>query len=128
MGSSVRYFLFELCKKVGCGCMGGIRFSKNNNALVLFIKDNSPYDNKWEGEVLHFMGSGKGDQSADTRTNQRLAMSQENDTAVCLFERIGMENCRYMGRMVLAGKPYYEYREGKDGKERKVFFLLKRAD
>ena len=118
----------ELCKKIGVGCMGGVRFSKENNVLALFMKTNSQYDNSWDGEILKYMGSGKGDQSVKRMGNARLANSTENDTAVYLFEWADAVNLRFIGRMVLAGEPYYENRKNKYGEnEKKVFFPLKIA-
>lgn len=32
--------------------MGGIRFSKQNNVILLFTKKNSDYDNSWEGDIF----------------------------------------------------------------------------
>ena len=34
----------DVCKRAGCGCMGGIRFSIKNNVVLLFTKQNSNYD------------------------------------------------------------------------------------
>ena len=118
----------DICKRAGCGCMGGIRFSKQNNVVLLFTKNNSKYDNTWEGDTLLFMGSGKGDQSIESKGNVRIAESKENDTALCLFEWIDAINLKYVGRMVLIEKPYYETKKNKYGeKEKKVIFKLKKA-
>lgn len=118
----------ELCKKTGVGCMGGMRFSKENNVLVLFMKENSKFDNSWNGDVLNYMGCGKGNQSVEKMGNARLAKATENDTAVYLFEWVDATSCRFVGRMVLSDKPYYENRKNKYGEvEKKVFFPLKKV-
>ena len=116
----------ELCKKIGCGCMGGIRCSKRNNVLVLFINQNSKYNNIWVGDTLKYMGSGKGNQSIERGGNKQLAQSNEKDVCVLLFEWVDSINCKYIGPMVLVDEPYYENIKNKYGeKERKVFFNLR---
>ena len=75
-----------------------------------------------------FMGSGKGNQSIESKGNIRIAESSQNDTALCLLEWIDAVHLKYVGRMVLADKPCYETRTNKYGeKEKKVIFKLKRA-
>lgn len=119
----------ELCKKVGCGCMGGIRYSKKNNALLLFMKKNSQYENKWNGDVLQYMGCGKGNQSADAMANARLTKANENNTAIFLIEWVDDMRCKYLGKMHLIDEPEYKTRINSVGeKERKVFFYLKEAE
>lgn len=116
----------ELCKRAGCGCMGGIRYSSKNNVVILFMKANSQYDNSWEGDTLLYMGAGKGNQSVNSKSNIRIAEAKKNDTAICLFEWVDSINCKYVGRMILAKQPYYETRRNKYGeKEQKVIFPLK---
>ena len=118
----------DLCRKAHCGCMGGIRYSKDNNVLVLLMKSNGQYDNYWDGDILHYMGSGKGNQSIDRMVHQRIIHAAEKDTAICLFEWIDNENCKYIGRMVLAEKARIEKRKSVCGDdEDKVIFLLKKA-
>ena len=118
----------DVCKRAGCGCMGGIRFSKKNNVVLLFTKQNSNYDNSWKGDIFRFMGSGKSDQSIESKGNIRIAESSKNDTALCLFEWLDAVNLKYVGRMILTEAPYYETRKNKYGeKEKKVLFNLKKA-
>ncbi|QUA52188.1 hypothetical protein [Aristaeella lactis] len=116
----------DLCKKTSCGCMGGIRYSKKNNILVLFVKKNSQYENVWEGDLLKYMGSGKGNQSIYKQGNIKLAEATKNNTDIFLFEWLDMYQCRYIGRMILDNEPYYEMHQNKYGEmERKVIFPLK---
>ena len=118
----------ELCKKAKCGCMGGIRYSKDNNVLLLFMKKDSPYSNVWNGDTLEFMGSGKGDQNLDSGWNRRLADADKNDTAVCVFEWQDSMMLKYVGRMILAQTPQIKKFTNKFGtKEDKVIFYLKQA-
>lgn len=74
------------------------------------------------------MGSGKGDQSIESKGNIRIAESSKNDTALCLLEWLDAVNLKYVGRMILTEVPYYETRKNKYGeKEKKVLFNLKKA-
>ena len=118
----------DLCKRVKCGCMGGIRYSKENNALILFIKKNGLYKNVWHGDVLEFMGSGRGDQSIDKKTNRRLTYSRENETAVFLFEWMCDGDLKYLGRMVLDDKPRTESAQNKYGEtETRIIYRLRKV-
>jgi 5-methylcytosine-specific restriction protein A len=119
----------KICKKMKCGCMGGIRFSKSNNVIVLFMNNNSVYSNSWDGDVLQFMGSGKGNQSLDRGYNQRLAKSNSTNTDIYLFEWVDTINCKYVSKMKLIEKPFEKNIIGKNGeKETKVIFLLKKEN
>ena len=118
----------ELCKRAKCGCMGGIRYSKDNNVLLLFMKKDSAYSNVWNGDVLEFMGSGKGNQSVESGWNRRLADSEKEETAVCLFEWVDSMRLKFVGRMILSQKPIIKKFINKYGNaEDKVVFYLKRA-
>ncbi len=118
----------ELCKRAHCGCMGGIRYSKANNVLVLFMKNNGQYDNSWDGDILHYMGSGKGNQSVEKLVHQRMIHAAEKDTAICLFEWVDNEKCKYVGRMVLTENARIEKRKNVCGDdEDKVIFLRNKA-
>lgn len=59
----------EPCKRAKYGCMGCIRYSKDNIVLLFFIKKDSAYCNIWNGDILEFMGSGKGNQSIELGWN-----------------------------------------------------------
>lgn len=118
----------NLCKRAKCGCMGGIRYSKDNNVLLLFMKKDSDYCNVWNGEVLEFMGSGKGNQSIELGLNRRLADSEKKDTAVCLFEWVDSMSLKFVGRMILSQEPIIKKFNNKYGNaEDKVVFYLERA-
>ena len=114
--------------KAKCGCMGGIRYSKQNNIIILFMKSKSRYDNSWEGDTLKYMGAGKGNQFIERNGNIRIAESKKKDTDIFLFEWIDGVNCKYIGKMVLTGTPYYEKRKNEYGDiEQKLFFKLKKV-
>lgn len=119
----------QICRKAKCGCIGGIRYSKQNNVLVLFINSNSQYENAWDGEMLKYMGTGRANQSIEAAGNMHLAEATKTKTAVYLFERVDSISCRYIGRMELVKTPYYEMHKNKDGiNERKVIFVLKKVE
>ncbi len=119
----------DICHKTHCGCMGGIRYSSKNNLLLLFITEKSKCENKSDGDILKYMGSGKGNQSLDRMVNKRLANSIQNNTEIYLFKWVDSERCKFIGKMCLAGDPYYEMWETEDGdKERKVIFPLKKIN
>lgn len=118
----------DLCKRAKCGCMGGIRYSKENNVLLLFMKQDSSYNNIWDGNILEFMGSGKGNQSVESGCNRRLTYSEKNNTAIYLFEWINSINLKYIGRMNLCKKPEKKIFTNKFGNgEEKVIFYLRQV-
>ena len=115
----------DLCIKTKCGCMGGIRYSKDTNSILLFMKEDGSYSNFWEGDVLHYMGSGNGDQELLRGRNRALTNSEKNNSSVYLFERIDEKRCRFIGQMKFAKKPTYKTVKNKFGEdERKVVYYL----
>lgn len=120
----------ELCKRVHCGCMGGIRYSKDNNLLLVFLSENSKdYYNYWENGILYYMGMGAGNQSIDFSGNRRLADSLEKNTSVYLIERDSEQNYKFCGEVMLASKPFYkEITNQKGVNVRAVYFPLKFVD
>ncbi len=118
----------ELCKRIGCGCMGGVRYSKKNNVVLLFMKKTGKYENSWNGDVLEFMGSGLGDQTANSKSNRRITESKEKGTDLFLFEWVDSSKLRFLGRMILDGAPKTVKKKNNQGEdERKVIFRLKKT-
>jgi 5-methylcytosine-specific restriction protein A len=78
----------ELCKIFHCSPQGGMRRSHKTNSLVIVMKHNvSIYDDRWDGNILHYTGMGrKGDQSFDFMQNKTLFESNKNNVNVFLFE------------------------------------------
>ena len=115
----------DLCKKVCCGCMGGIRYSKRNNTILLFmLKDNDCYNNYWENDTLFYMGMGTGNQSLDYYGNRRLADSIENETSVFLIERDSQMNCIFAEKSNFVVNLFIKkYQILKKEKEKLFFFL-----
>ena len=118
----------EVCKNYKIGCMGGIRYSKENNVVVLFhLANQSYYSDYWDGDVFYYVGMGKGDQSELYLSNRRITESENKGTSIHLFERIIDEKCEYIGEMRLSGKPVYRKAKDKKGVEfTQVLFPLKK--
>ena len=113
----------EICKKIGCGCMGGIRYSKENDVVALFyLQRQDIYSDHWEDETFYFVGMGKGNQSEYYMSNRRITESPNTGTRLFLFERKDGVYCEYIGEMRLDGKPLH--RETKDKSEEKVTQVL----
>jgi 5-methylcytosine-specific restriction protein A len=112
----------ELYKIFRCSPRGGMRRSKATNTLLLIEnRINSVYIDEWIESILHYTGMGaKGDQSFDFRQNKTLSKSNENGVRVLLFEFEESKKYTFVGRVELAGKPYFEKQEDKNGKDRNV--------
>ena len=80
----------EIGRRFGVGNMGGMRRSNKRNLLIL-ISDpfKGLYQDRWEGEVLHYTGMGPtGDQSLIYAQNRTLAESLNTGIAVHLLEAL----------------------------------------
>lgn len=116
---------FEISRKLKCGVMGGIRYSNANNAIALFIGKNGNFENDVENEIIKYMGTGEGDQSLENKRNYRLAMANENNTAIFLFRWVSEGKCKYLGQVKLIEKPIFEKRINVCGEEEtKIFYKL----
>lgn len=120
----------ELSKIFHCGTMGGMRRAKATGTLVLISDHTKMYDDKWDGEVLHYTGMGKhGDQALEGNQNKTLAESQTNNVEVHLFEVFQATQYTYQGIMELAGAPYLAEQEDENHLLRKVWmFPLRRKN
>lgn len=106
------------------GTMGGMRRSTARNHLVM-VSDHtkSLYEDRWEGNVLHYTGMGKlGDQTL-TSQNRTLAELDRSGITVCLFEVFIAGRYIFHGPVDLAGPPYQEDQPGEDGRLRKVWMF-----
>lgn len=102
--------LMEIFK---CGERGGMRRSLSTNTLVLISHTGvAEYEDLWQddNEIWHFQGMGlKGDQSLDYLQNKTLAHSNENRVNLHLFYREKKSRGYiYVGRVLLAGTPYFQ--------------------
>jgi hypothetical protein len=118
--------LKRLTDDLSVPCQGGIRFSKKNNLIALFLHSSSPYSNSIEKNKLEFMGSGKGNQSVDSRFNKRLFNAQRDNTDIFVFKSVDTFNCEYLGQVVVDKEPTISKVKGLDNEiEKKVIFHLK---
>lgn len=114
----------ELSQRFSVGNMGGMRRSKKQNHLVL-ISDPTKglYDDRWEGDTLHYTGMGMtGDQSF-TNQNRTLSESWTTGITIHLFEVFTSAEYTYVGEMSLADEPYHETQLGVDGNQRRVIMF-----
>ncbi|MTI70828.1 MAG: HNH endonuclease [Firmicutes bacterium] len=115
----------ELREIFKCGNMGGMRKSNTTNTLVI-VSDHTKglYEDRWEGDVLHYTGMGKnGDQDINYAQNRTLNESNSNGVDVFLFEVITKRQYIYMGQVFLCDEPYQEQQPGEDGEMRNVWIF-----
>ena len=113
----------ELAAAFKCSTQGGMRRSKQTNALLITTSRDALYLDRWHDDVLHYTGMGQtGDQKLD-RQNRTLAESSSSGVAVYLAEVFGPNEYTYMGRVQLAGEPYQEEQPDAEGKLRKVWMF-----
>lgn len=112
----------ELCNLFQCSPQGGMRRSRRTNTLVL-IRDYTgfnPYDDRWKEDILLYTGMGLvGDQYFNTAQNKTLYFSGSSTIGIHLFERKNRVYT-YVGKVVLATKPYYGRQSDSMGKDRQV--------
>ncbi len=105
----------DIVSEFKCGNMGGMRYSRKSNTLVL-VSDpfKGFYEDCWHGDVLHYTGMGKeGDQTLDGNQNRRLFESDTNGVDVYLFEVNIPKEYTYIGAVGLADAcPFYKQDRG----------------
>lgn len=108
-----------------CANMGGIRYSKSTNTLVLiFDHTKGVYSDRWVNGVLHYTGTGKiGDQDIDQHQNKRLANSRTDILDIHLFEVIEPKKYIYRGIVELIADPYIDLQKDDNGNMRKVWIF-----
>lgn len=114
----------DIVVRFGVGNMGGMRRNRQRKHLVL-VSDptKSLYDDRWEGDVLHYTGMGKlGDQELDTQ-NRTLTHSSETGETVHLFEAHQEGRYTYVGQVELVASPYQERQLDAEGKLRNVWMF-----
>ena len=118
-----------VCKLFGCSLNAGMNRSHKTNTLVLISnRVKSLYQDRFDGDVIHYTGEGQlGDQRL-TKQNKTLYESGTNGTAVHFFEVLEPFIYTYLGQVELASKPYQEIQLDKNKASRKVWmFPLKKA-
>lgn len=102
----------------------GMRKNNQENVLVL-VSDpfQGFYDDRWEGDVLHYTGEGKtGDQKLGGQ-NRTLAKSRESGIPVYLFEVLDRTRYTFRGRVELVDSPYQDDQPDQNGDPRKVWMF-----
>lgn len=115
----------DLMRRFAVGVMGGMRRSTELN-LLLLISDpfKGLYQDRWEGDVLHYTGMGQNDNQDITHAqNDTLFHSQETDTPVHLVEALEPQRYTYAGLVELAGAPYQEQQIDDKGMLRDVWMF-----
>ncbi|KJF46280.1 HNH endonuclease [Bacillus altitudinis] len=99
-----------------------MRRSHKTNTLVL-VSDHTKalYEDRWDGNVLHYTGMGRvGDQTL-TSQNKTVAESISNKVELHLFEVFEAKKYLYMGVVKLAGESYQEEQLDDKGQHRQVW-------
>lgn len=115
----------ELIEKFGVGRSGGMRRSRRNNCLVI-VSDHTRgiYEDRWEGNVLHYTGMGLvGHQSLDYMQNKTLNESNRNGVIVYLFEVFEAKRYFFHGEVKLVADAYQEEQLDDEGRMRKVWIF-----
>jgi hypothetical protein len=96
-----------ICDEFGVGVMGGIRFSKKRNTIVLVSNNtDTTFANEWNDGVLHFVGRGAIGPQKFTAQNKTLANAPRSGTQIHLFEVFKKGEYVYTGLVELADEPY----------------------
>jgi 5-methylcytosine-specific restriction protein A len=112
-----------LCDLFAVANSGGMRRSLMRNHLVIVADwTKRGVQNRWEGDVLHYTGQGKGDQRME-KQNRNLARSAVSGEALLLFEVHEPGRYVYRGRAELAGDPYQEQQHDADMGTRAVWMF-----
>ena len=119
----------ELMDTFLCSSQGGMRRSKRTNSLVLISDQTKLYNDRWQGDILHYTGMEQtGDQDFSYIQNRTLYESDANGVQIHLFEVFHPQEYTYYGRVKLAAAPYTETQSDVDGQKRQVcMFPLKKA-
>ena len=118
----------ELSKKFTVSTEGGMRFSTENNILVLITKiHDNPYPDRWEGNKLYYTGMGrKGDQSIDFQSNKKLNSiyyTEKITTKLVLFINTDQNKYLYCGEVKTIGRPCFKYQYFTKNEKRKIIIF-----
>ena len=114
----------ELRDLFGCSLYSGMNRSLKTNTLALVSnRIKSIYQDRIDGQIIHYTGMGQvGDQTL-TSQNKTLNESNINNVDVHLFEVLTPQIYTYVGPVELAANPYQETQEDSEGKDRKVWMF-----
>ena len=114
----------QLHRTFECSVSGGIRYSSKTETIVIISDPTDPfYQDYWEGDVLHYTGSGRiGDQKI-SRENKRLANLNNSNINAYLFEKLRTNHYEFIGEVKLADDPYQEEQLDDNSDLRKVWMF-----
>ena len=114
----------ELSKAFVVGVMGGMRRNKSVPHLVL-VSDSfkALYQDRWEGDILHYTGMGKVGPQALKSQNRNLANSTTTGERVYLCEAFEPKRYTFWVEVELADKTYQESQPDDNGDAREVFMF-----
>lgn len=120
----------ELIATFSVGNSGGMRWSRALASLVLVLDHRKRlYRDRWEGDVLHYTGTGSVGDQRMVGANRHLAQAAERNTPVHFFEATKKNVYVYRGLAQLIGTPTQEVQPGKDKRDRLVWvFPLRLGD
>ena len=115
----------QLCDIFGCSPQGGMRRAKKTNTLVIVTNHiESIYEDRWEGDVIHYTGMGQtGEMELNFAQNKTLNESPDNGVAVHLFEVFKRKEYTYVGEVVRIAPPYQATQPDANGNERKAWLF-----
>ncbi|MCK8816747.1 HNH endonuclease [Natroniella sulfidigena] len=114
----------ELRTTFQCGVSGGIRYSSKSKSIVIISDQSDPfYQDYWEGNILHYTGTGRvGDQKLEG-ANKRLANINNSGISGYLFEKIKPNDYEFLGQVKLAKRSYQEVQLDENNELRKVWMF-----
>lgn len=112
----------ELSQVFGVGNAGGMRWSSIHQHLVIIADHTkSLYDDRWEGNVLHYTGMGQAGNQTLSGQNKRLADQRLSGINVFLFEVHTPGKYEFAGRVHLVSDPYLARQPDGSGSDRSVY-------
>ncbi|MCE8015947.1 HNH endonuclease [Halomonas sp. MCCC 1A17488] len=102
-----------------------MRRAKKTNTLVIVTNHiESIYEDRWEGDVIHYTGMGQtGEMELNFAQNKTLNESPGNGVAVHLFEVFKRKEYTYVGEVVRISPPYQATQPDANGNERKAWLF-----
>ncbi|MGJ7459351.1 HNH endonuclease [Halomonas sp. RA08-2] len=95
-----------------------------NTLVIVNNHVESIYEDRWEGDVVHYTGMGRtGDMNLHRAQNKTLNESPENGVSVHLFEVFKQQEYTYVGGVVRVAPAYQETQPDENGNDRHVWLF-----